>query len=102
MNLRQLTLRELFLLVALAAMGCGWWVRERDWGSKYNVARNRFFTAEQIASLWEGRANSLAEKMTADGYKVTWAGTPASSTLEIYPPEVIQDQYRLKQEREGD
>lgn len=25
MKLPQLTLRELFLLVALAAMGCGWW-----------------------------------------------------------------------------
>jgi hypothetical protein len=26
MKLPQLSLRELFLLVALAAMGCGWWV----------------------------------------------------------------------------
>jgi hypothetical protein len=28
-KLPQLTLRELFLLVALAAMGCGWWVDRR-------------------------------------------------------------------------
>lgn len=26
MKLPQLSLRELFLLVALVAMGCGWWV----------------------------------------------------------------------------
>lgn len=26
MKLPQLSLRELFLLVALAAVGCGWWV----------------------------------------------------------------------------
>jgi hypothetical protein len=26
MKLPQLSLRELFWLVALAAMGCGWWV----------------------------------------------------------------------------
>jgi hypothetical protein len=26
MKLPQLTLRELFLLVVIAAMGCGWWV----------------------------------------------------------------------------
>jgi hypothetical protein len=26
MKLPQLSLRELFLLVALAAMGCGWWI----------------------------------------------------------------------------
>jgi hypothetical protein len=24
----KLTLRELFLIVVIAAMGCGWWVRE--------------------------------------------------------------------------
>ena len=31
MKLPQLTLRDLFWLVALVAMGCGWWVeRERD------------------------------------------------------------------------
>jgi hypothetical protein len=26
----KLTLRELFLLVVIAAMGCGWWVEHRD------------------------------------------------------------------------
>jgi hypothetical protein len=26
MKLPQLSLRELFLLVVIAAMGCGWWV----------------------------------------------------------------------------
>ena len=26
----KLTLRELFLLVVIAAMGCGWWVQYRD------------------------------------------------------------------------
>ena len=30
MKLPQLSLRELFLLVVIAAMGCGWWVRERQ------------------------------------------------------------------------
>ena len=29
MKLPQLSLRELFLLVALVAMGCGWWVERR-------------------------------------------------------------------------
>jgi hypothetical protein len=29
MKLPRLSLRELFLLVALAAMGCGWWVDRR-------------------------------------------------------------------------
>jgi len=29
MKLPQLSLRDLFWLVALVAMGCGWWVRDR-------------------------------------------------------------------------
>jgi hypothetical protein len=57
MKLPQLTLRELFLLVALAALGCGWWVRE--WQSadrelrlrteleRTQIERNAFQTAWQ-------------------------------------------------------
>ena len=30
MKLPQLSLRELFLLVALVAMGCGWWVERTE------------------------------------------------------------------------
>ena len=30
MKLPRFSLRELFLLVIIAAMGCGWWVRERQ------------------------------------------------------------------------
>jgi hypothetical protein len=30
MKLPQLSLRELFLLVVIAAMGCGWWVDHRS------------------------------------------------------------------------
>ena len=37
MKLPQLTLRELFLLVALAAMGCGWWVDRRQRGYRYDT-----------------------------------------------------------------
>jgi hypothetical protein len=31
MKLPQLSLRELFLLVVIAVMGCGWWVDRRRW-----------------------------------------------------------------------
>jgi hypothetical protein len=37
----KLSLRELFLLVALAAMGCGWWVdRTRTAADRARVARD--------------------------------------------------------------
>ena len=37
MKLPQLSLRELFLLVALVAMGCGWWMRERQLQSRFDL-----------------------------------------------------------------
>jgi hypothetical protein len=45
MKLPQLSLRELFVLVALVAMGCGWWL-ERS----YLIA---------FGDLWHTRAESL-------------------------------------------
>lgn len=42
----QLTLRELLLLVALAAMGCAWWV---DRGRLANELRNR----DREETLWQ-------------------------------------------------
>ena len=39
MKLPQLSLRELFLLVALAAMGCGWWVREQQLAARIDTLK---------------------------------------------------------------
>ena len=48
MKLPRFTLRELFLLVVIAAMGCGWWVREQEakatWDRHIRVAN--FFSNE--------------------------------------------------------
>ena len=51
MKLPQLSLRELFLLIALAALGCGWWVKRRQvqaaterarvWQQEYQLVRDR-------------------------------------------------------------
>jgi hypothetical protein len=45
MKLPQLCLRELFLLVALAAMGCGWWV-DREYQAKQLMVHH-----ESVCSL---------------------------------------------------
>jgi len=38
MKLPQLSLRELFLLVVIAAMGCGWWVeRSRNESANHEI-----------------------------------------------------------------
>ena len=41
MKLPQLTLRELFLLVVIAAMGCGWWV-------DHSRFRREFYNLQKI------------------------------------------------------
>jgi hypothetical protein len=52
MKLPQLTLRDLFWLVALVAMGCGWWVEStglrrqlRDANEKLEEASKRMMRA---------------------------------------------------------
>ena len=49
MKLPQLSLRELFLLVVIAAMGCGWWVERsrligvcREWERAYGESQRDF------------------------------------------------------------
>jgi hypothetical protein len=37
MKLPRFTLRELFLLVVIAAMGCGWWVDRNGFGNRLNA-----------------------------------------------------------------
>jgi hypothetical protein len=42
MKLPQLSLRELFLLVALIAMGCGWWVDRAHARREYDALFEAF------------------------------------------------------------
>jgi hypothetical protein len=46
MKLPQLSLRELFLLVALVAMGCGWWIDHRDAIAWQEHWRTRYWKAQ--------------------------------------------------------
>jgi hypothetical protein len=49
MKLPQLSLRELFLLVPLAAMGCGWWMHHRNSVQRAELLVNE--TAEQKTNV---------------------------------------------------
>jgi hypothetical protein len=60
MKLPQLSLRELFLLVALAAMGCGWWVRERQLRSEIKAGIDKLEAEKK-------RGNALAYKLLRSG-----------------------------------
>jgi hypothetical protein len=56
----KLTLRELFLLVALAAMGCGWWVDRWRLTSRERLAKETLYKASNANAgfwepIWEGK-----------------------------------------------
>jgi hypothetical protein len=69
MKLPQLSMRELFLLVALVAMGCGWWVdrqlstvRTRDVGKGLLT----------MLSIEQARRAALENAVEQQGYTIQW------------------------------
>ena len=60
MKLPQLTLRDLFWLVALVAMGCGWWVdRHLAVEAIARRYRNLMLTADQMALFIEKQGHGV-------------------------------------------
>lgn len=54
MKLLQLALRELFLLVAIAAMGCAWWVDRNRLRSAFDSERSmRSELSKDYLQLWK-------------------------------------------------
>jgi hypothetical protein len=62
MKVPQFSLRELFLLVVIAAMGCGWWVERRR---RTQEAEKHAHDAELIRSLHE-MTQSMMEMRKAE------------------------------------
>lgn len=57
MKLPQISLRELFLLVVIAAMACGWWVQYRAAKSRYDAISQEYVRLYQAAHLVQTRRN---------------------------------------------
>jgi hypothetical protein len=70
MKLPQLSLRELFLLVVIAAMGCGWWVEYRRHANDAEAMRESRAEAEE----WKFRTETLIGwvKQRYNYSRVTW------------------------------
>ena len=83
MKLPQLTLRELFLLVALAAMGCGWWVERQslavEKGKNEKLTRLLPWRDVELVSFFE-------EYLRGEGYKVEWDGDERSGMVYVTDP----------------
>jgi hypothetical protein len=81
----KLTLRELFLLVALVAMGCGWWVRERQLAADMKANARWKFRADLLAELWRSVGGEI--EWTDEGGE-KWSrpeGMPFSKGTSPYP-----------------
>jgi hypothetical protein len=68
----KLTLRELFLLVVIAAMGCGWWVSARQF-------RYREWYQQKTSDLHGEELQQLGYKIERDDEVIT-----------VYVPEDLQ------------
>jgi hypothetical protein len=72
MKLPQLTLRDWFWLVALAAMGCGWWAdrrsfqRQLNWFDHWSKEQIDRVSAEQLKMF------DLESHLKSRGYELEW------------------------------
>ena len=63
MTLPQISLREIFLLVALIGMGLGWWARERQLAERVQMAEKRTSEAELEAFYYAQSASMAGLKL---------------------------------------
>jgi hypothetical protein len=69
MKLPQHSLRELFLLVVIAAMGCGWWV------DRFRIERQaRLWQANALH--WKDSAELCADALRSMDYTIAFGDPP--------------------------
>ena len=61
MKLPRISLRELFLLVVIAAMGCGWWVQ-------YSISANKLHWAILRADTNDQAISEVCKAFEREGY----------------------------------
>lgn len=67
MKLPQLSLRELFLLVVIAAMGCGWWVDRRAL-SEWNASLKKELDALERIEVLAPRGGGITQRTVIRSY----------------------------------
>jgi hypothetical protein len=68
MKLPRFSLRELFLLVVIAAMGCGWWVDRSRVAHRLNATEAELEKSRLMLSGLRAE-NGILTALTADLYK---------------------------------
>jgi hypothetical protein len=93
-NPMKLTLRELFLLVVIAAMGCGWWVHVGgllvEIGQlEHELAMTpdeRLHHAKENEEEWREIHDRMLEAIEAEGYIAGWEHHSRTVRLEKRSP----------------
>ena len=85
--MKKLSLRDLFWLVFVAAMGCAWWVsHQRLSGELQDTKRNLDAARAHIAS-WERITKAFAHDMRRRGWNVQFEADANRSSWSISIPE---------------
>ena len=92
MKLPRFSLRELFLLVALVAMGCSWWVeRQRAAGFQSEVsrlkvlARQETFTQGHVVPFAVGNPARLIQMIQSANSPEEWIGRGGTACMSYFP-----------------
>ena len=93
MKLPQLSLRELFLLVVIAAMGCGWWVERRRAAAlqsemtKVKVMANlATYPRSHAVPFALGNPTSLIQMIQSAISPEEWSDRGGNASMAYFPP----------------
>jgi len=79
MKLPRFNLRELFLLVVIAAMGCGWW-----------VDRRQIAILQLKLATWRQNALGLQWFAEREGWDVEWQSDPIAPKLILVDGDAVR------------
>ena len=92
MKLPQLSLRDLFLLVALVAMGCGWWAERRRATALEGkvselkvLARQEIFTQNLVVPFAVGNPATLTQMIQSAISPEEWIDRGGVACMSYFP-----------------
>jgi hypothetical protein len=89
MKLPQLSLRELFLLVVIAAMGCGWWLERNRLANRLSAAETELEKSQLLLTdtrAENGKLRKLIADLTIQLAKPGWSSYPPSPVAHDHEP----------------
>ena len=89
LKLPRFSLRELFLLVVMAAMGCGWWFAieqyQAHWVKRWVESETKAQAAIADAALARSNMSRLEQEIVSLKQQLEWLQTPEENRPKPYP-----------------